>query len=438
MGAGLPISIMEPLPERKQLAVAQILKQGRDTLAAVQTADPSAAKGRLREIRRYAADHLPLLLERLRQTLAARYPGLRVKFAATAHEAVDYVRSVSRGTTVLTNNSAVVSRELKPGLLAAGFRVINSYAYEFETKQKGIADYWDLPRLLDRNLAVRFDVSRRMAGLEEAEVIREYTALLGVNALAAEDGSVFFLQHFTNITRDLHEAREVVLVAGLDKIVKDAEDALFQTQCMGIFGAESMLFEVQPGAGQKTGEAPGELPASPPGVARGLHLILLDNGRHDLLAGKYRDLFLCIGCRACNQRCPVRHSFAGADYVWTPRNYLKQFLDGKSSSIDTCLHCEGCRLACPLEIDLPHLMWEAKLDYVAKHRVSLGHMVLGRPELIARAGSMAAPLANAALRVGPLRRVMELVPGIHREVRMPAFHRETFAAWFARYGRKGQ
>jgi L-lactate utilization protein LutB len=192
-----------------------------------------------------------------------------------------------------------------------------------------------------------------------------------------------------------------------------------------------MLFEVQPGANETSGKEPGGLPLLPPGAERGLDHLILDNGRTGLLAGKFHDLFLCIGCRACNQRCPIRHSFARAGHVWTPRNYLNQFMDGASKSIDGCLHCEGCRLVCPLEIDLPHLMWEAKLDYVVRHGVSFGHKILGRPELIARAGSMAAPLANAALRLRILRRAMEVVPGIHRDVRMPAFHRETFAAWFA-------
>ncbi|MGB9887713.1 MAG: hypothetical protein ACPLPT_08470 [Moorellales bacterium] len=432
MSASLPIWVMEPISEVKRTAVAEKLKLLRAPSSDTQAGDLAAVKRRLREVREYAASHLDELLNELVDVLPDRYPQLKIVTAATAREAVDYVSRVAAGNYVFINNSAVVRRELKPHLLAQGLRVVNSYKQEFDARQQGVADYWDLPRLLDRNLQYEFEVSKRTVGLPPGDdEVREYVALLGVNAVSAADGTVFFLQHFTNIYKDLQRARRVVLVIGLDKLAKDLEAAAFQTRCMGLFGAESMVLEVQPGASVKEPPVePAELPPGLEGEGRELHVVILDNGRRDLLRSKFRELFLCIGCRACNQRCPVRHSFQ-VDWVWTPRNYLKQFLDGAIKSIDVCLHCESCRLACPLEIDIPHLMWEAKLDYVRKHGVSVSHMVLGRPELIAKAGSMAAPIANRGLKIKPLRMAMEMAVGVHREVRMPEFHRETFAAWFA-------
>jgi hypothetical protein len=51
---------------------------------------------------------------------------------------------------------------------------------------------------------------------------------------------------------------------------------------------------------------------------------------------------------------------------------------------------------------------------------------MDRPELLARIGSMTAPLSNWASRLSVFKRVLEAVVGVHRKARLPAFHRRTF------------
>jgi L-lactate utilization protein LutB len=140
----------------------------------------------------------------------------------------------------------------------------------------------------------------------------------------------------------------------------------------------------------------------------------------------YQDLLLCIGCRACNRHCPIRHTFDVEEYIWTPRNYLAEFMDRKSPSVDTCLHCEACRIHCPLEIDLPGMMWMAKMDTAYRHRRSFSHRLLGSPERLARAGSLSAPIANPALKLPPVRALVEAVAGLDHRANLPSFSRQTF------------
>ena len=256
--------------------------------------------------------------------------------------------------------------------------------------------------------------------------------MLGVNAVSAEDGTVFFLQHYHNILNDLRNARKVILVIGIDKIVKSRDDADFQTKCMGIFGMESVTLSVQPQPDDIQSIIDLDLP--PAGGEKELHVIILDNGRTKLPDGKFSELFLCIGCRACNKHCPIRHSFSDADYIWTPRNYLSQFLYGTSSSIDVCLHCEACRLECPVDIDLPHLMWQANMDYVKKHGTSLSHRILGAPERLARLASPFAPIANLLMHWKPVRVPMEFITGIDRKTTLPVFHSRPFRKRFQNNG----
>lgn len=438
MSRGLPIRILEPVPTEKNRLYADKLWKKTAAAPEIPVLSLEQIKSRLKTIRQYSAENIKPLLEELTNKLADKYPGLNVKVAGDAADAVDHIRALTPGKdTVFTNNSSLLGMELKAALLASGYKIVNSYFNEFEAKEGRIRDYWDLPRMLQEwNLAAQFDLAVNSEGVIEPGPVdppaRDAVLLLGVNAVSAEDGTVFFLEHFNNIRKDIAQAKDIFLVIPLEKIIRTTEEAAFQTRCVGLFGAESMLFEVQAKAVPKpsiSGLKMEDMPLLGEGDARNLHVIILDNHRSQILRGRYKDLMLCIGCRACNQRCPARHSFINEDYAWTPRNYLKAYIDGTSKHLDACLHCEGCRLACPLGINIPHMMWEAKLNYVRTHRRPLRHFVLGMAEVVAQAGSTFAPIMNYALKVKAFRWVLGYVPGIHKDIVMPSFEKQTFLQW---------
>lgn len=430
MSRDLPIWIREPRSTGKRdLLARKLFRGGWEAGLIPETASVDDIRRRLKRIREYAHDHIHSLTKELETTLSQKYQQVAVKSALDDVEAIKYIIGISGGIdTISINDSSIVSRELKPGLVANGFTVINSYLNEFDVKERKILDYWDLPHLVDNNITGTFDVSIKMVGIDQLGVddteTMGYLAVLGVNAVSAEDGTVFFLQHFFNIHRDLRQAEKVILVIGLDKIAKSREDAAFVSECIGIFGMESSLLGIQPKASETLSLT--ELSLPPVGTCRELHVIILDNGRINLLKTQFRNLFLCIGCRACNEHCPIRHSFSDVDYIWSPKNYLNEFLDGKINSIDVCLHCESCRLDCPLDIDLPNLMWQAKIDYISEHGRSFYHKILGMPEMLARFGTYFTPLANWMMNNKLVRILMELMLGIDRKANLPKFHRLTF------------
>jgi len=428
----VPIRIIEPVSNKKAALFAESLVSGRqERFSSREVENLQEIKCRLKNIREHTRDNITALGEQLSSVLSRLYPGVNPVLCANSDDAVSYIQAVASGIrTISVNNSSVVARELKPALIRGNCTVINSYLSEFAVQEKMIRDYWDIPLLLENknNPAGSFDVSLRMNGLDgqgpSGAAAKKYLAVLGVNAAGAEDGSLFFLQHFHNIAHDLADAQKVVLVIGLDKIVKTGKDAGFVAECMGVFGMESTLLGIQPAKEQVPSVADMELP--PADGERELHVILLDNGRTDLSQTRFRDLLLCIGCRACNRFCPIRYSFADNNHLWTPRNYLQDFLDGCTGSLDTCLHCEACRYVCPVDIDLPALMWEAQRQPAKKHKRSFYHRILGSPELLAGAGSFIAPLANRLMHMYPVRIIMEYVTGIDRNSNLPLFHESTF------------
>ncbi|MFA5316350.1 MAG: 4Fe-4S dicluster domain-containing protein [Dehalococcoidales bacterium] len=432
----LPVWIIEPDTTGKRREVAAKLpREGRKVPGISETANIIEIKRRLRDIREYSRDNINSLVQELHTNLTKKYPGVRLKSTRDAAEAIKYINEVAGGTnTISVNNSSIVNQELKPGLISSGFTVINSYINEYDIKEKKVRDYWDLPHLLGKNLIPSFEVSKKVAGINRTPqdtTVKDYLAVLGVNAISADDGTVFFVQHFHNIYRDLKEAKKVFLIVGLDKIARSRQDAALVTECMGIFGMESLLL----GMRTKANKIPATMEITPLGsdTDRELHIILLDNGRTKMTQGKFRDLFLCIGCSACNQYCPIRFSF-DVDYNWTPRIYLNQFLLGTGKSVDVCLHCEACRYNCPIGIDLPYLMWQAKLDHIKKHGRSLKNILLGTPELLAKLGSIFGSLGNRLMGLSLIRIPMELITGIDRKANLPTFHSRTFRKWFRENG----
>ncbi len=398
-----------------------------------------AVKERLQEIRRDARDNHASLLAALKRTLS-RYVKITVTTAGDAREAASYIRDIAAGINIVSlNKSNVVVNELRPELEKAGFASYLRYFREFQnfeevTFQKQVKDYWSLPGMHGRGLVESFEAQQTIGTLN-ARAARNYLAILGVNAISADDGAVFFLQHMSNISKDLEQAQKVILIVSLEKILKDREEALFHTRCMGMFGLESILLDLMPREAEKFDFD--SLPVLRDNPDMELHVIIFDNGRSRLLSTVYEDLFLCIDCRACASQCPIgQHMAMEEGMVYSPKNYLWGFLQGWQPSVEACLHCGRCHGECPVDIDIPALLWRSQFAYYDQHGRSWQKMMLDDPELLAKLGSWTAPLSNWATKTSPAKALMQIFAGIHRQAQLPPFHRQTFRDWY-KGGRRG-
>jgi L-lactate utilization protein LutB len=424
------IQVLEPAAVQRQRQAAGIVV-GKETQL-----DLESIKAHLKEIRQDARERHAPLFKDLKKILD-RYPEVKVCVAADAKEAASYIRHIAGKDGIASiNKSSVVVNELRPELNAAGLKTYIRYFSEFknlEKFEKKIDDYWDLPGLHERGLLEWFGITHIVHQLNSSQT-RDYVALLGVNAISAEDGSVFFLQHMSNIYHDIEQAEKVVLVVSLDKILPNKEAAFFHTKAMGIFGLESVLLDLAPHHNEEYNFD--NLPLAGDHT-RELHLLILDNGRSELLNNGYEDLFLCIDCRACARQCPIgKHLLVSRGMSYSPKNYLLGFLQGWLPSIEACLHCGRCEVECPVDIDIPALLWQSQIDYYARRGRSWKKKMLDDPEFLAKIGSWTAPLANWAKNRSIVKLIMQSVAGIHRKAHLPTFHRQTLQKW-DRGGRHG-
>ena len=421
----LPVWFLMPDSQPKRARVAERLTSPRQ---AAPPLDEEALCDRLRAIRTDTAEHLDELLGQLTSTLQERY-GVTSLEATTAQEAADEItRLTSPSRRVLVNRSATVA-ELRPHLKARGLEVVDTYDEQLVRPEQGVERYW---QLAPPSAEVAWEAFRPQSIHSSAQRSAD-VGVLGVNAIAAKDGTVFFVQHLSNISEILGRAGKVVLVVGVERVVRDWDAAAFVARAQARYGTLSVALGV-PHRGSSKGEIPARRPltfSSPaPDVAcTPAHVILLDNGRRSWLNdSRYRDLFLCIGCQSCLLECPTQ-PYYGKETGWTPRDYLMAFLRDDNPSLRECITCGRCGARCPLDIDLPAMISEAKAEAGATRWQDQFYCNIG---LLFQASSLAAPLSNWLFNWPLARLPMEWVADMDRERKLPPFHRNTFLRQYRR------
>lgn len=420
--------VFEPSSEDKRKHVASIYgkkKSVRKTLPEI--------KEELKEIRKKNRERIERNIEKFKSTME-KYPLIKTHFAPDANALLQIIRQhVLRKDLISLNKSNVVINEIRPKLKSQGFRSYVRYFSEFEDlslEKKFFTDYWMLPGLHEKNLLETFDLKASLDLLRN-EKTRDYVSVLGVNAASAENGNLYFLQHMSNITKDINGAKTIFFVVPIEKIVENDHDAKIHVQSMGVFGLESVILDLKP----KKEEAFDFESLPFVDGEKHVHVVIFDNGRSRLPSTPFSDLLLCIDCRACARQCPVgQHLPQITDIVYSPKNLLLLHLQGSIGPFEICLHCGRCEVECPVGIQIPELLWKAQIEYYEKRGRSIIKMMLDDPELLAKIGVLLSPFSNWAMKIPFVRLLMWLFPGIHTKAKLPSFSRQTFRKWYE--GRK--
>ena len=152
----------------------------------------------------------------------------------------------------------------------------------------------------------------------------------------------------------------------------------------------------------------------------------------------------CNGCGNCRTQdadlrmCP----FFRLDPIEeaSPRskaNVVRSLMTGELSARDMssegvkrlaklCFNCKQCELECPANVDIPHLMIEARAAYVAENGLSRADWILARAHSFGALGCSIAPLANWVLGSRTGRWLVEKILHVARRRRLPPFARRTF------------
>lgn len=143
----------------------------------------------------------------------------------------------------------------------------------------------------------------------------------------------------------------------------------------------------------------------------------------------------CIKCNICNTYCPVSNVtrlFPGPKYVGPQAERFRTDEISPDASLDYCSGCSICTQVCPQGVKIAEINARARAKMVAG-RIPLRNKLIARPALLGRLAQPVAPLANVVLKVGVVRRLMELALGIHRDAPLPRISARGFQAWARRH-----
>ncbi|MEU5866108.1 lactate utilization protein B [Nonomuraea sp. NPDC047529] len=259
--------------------------------------------------------------------------------------------------------------------------------------------------------------------------LKSKVAVSGANFMIAETGTLVVLESEGNGRMCLTLPETLISVVGIEKLLPSWQDL-------------EVFLQLLPRS--STGERMNPYTSTWTGATEGqdFHLVLLDNGRTDVLADEVgRQALRCIRCSACLNVCPVYERAGGHAYgsvypgpigaILTPQ------LRGMSSDLDASLPfasslCGACLEVCPVAIDIPEVLVDlrAKAPHAAAERAGMkvAGWVLGDQARLARAQRLAGRLR----RLVPRRRLPGPLSAWTDTRDVPDIPEESFRDWWER------
>jgi L-lactate dehydrogenase complex protein LldF len=104
-----------------------------------------------------------------------------------------------------------------------------------------------------------------------------------------------------------------------------------------------------------------------------VHVVIIDNGRSEILGTEYTEMLACIRCGACLNACPVYRQTGGHAYGWVYPGPMGAVLTpllleaGEAGEVANASSlCGACWDACPVGIPLQDMLLALRRDHAAE------------------------------------------------------------------------
>lgn len=186
--------------------------------------------------------------------------------------------------------------------------------------------------------------------------------ITGGNFLVAETGSVAIVTNEGNGDLSSCLPKVHIVTASIEKVIPDLHSlgSLFRLLKRSATGQIMTVYTTLFNGPKRKHDLDGP---------DEFHVVLLDNGRSDILGSDYQDILRCIKCGACLNHCPVYTSIGGHAYGWVypgpMGSVLTPLLVGRENAADlpnACTLNGRCKTVCPVKIPLPDLLRQHRTD----------------------------------------------------------------------------
>ena len=392
----------------------------------------------LREQARAVKEHTLANLERYLEDFVARAEatGARGPWARDAREACAIVAELAEraGATRLVKSKSMTTEEigLNAALERAGKEPVETDLGEWIIQLAGETPSHIIVPAIHKTKAQIAELFVAELAIEKSDdvevltatarrILREHFAradlgISGVNFGVAETGTLLILENEGNVRLTTSLPRVHVALMGIEKVIPRFADLEVFLRLLPRSGTGQHLTSYQSlisGPEPEGGEGPREL-----------HLVLLDNGRSELLRERaLRQTLACIRCGACLNACPVYRAIGGHAYGSVYPGPIGAILTPQLFGAERARHlpfasslCGACRDVCPVKIDIPNVLLELRARLATGAALG-GETPATRPGALERFGwrlwawscggprrfALAAGLGRLAARLGLMR-----------------------------------
>ncbi len=344
-------------------------------------------RDRTRAIRLHSLGNLDRLLAHFADRVEA--VGGHVHWAADADEANEAVSGILEhtGSTLVVKSKSMVSEEIAVNhyLESRGMTVVETDLGEFiiqlagDTPSHIIAPVLHMTRqdvglLFTDRLGVPYtdhpSELNRIAREHLREVfLRADAGISGVNLAVAESGSLILVTNEGNGRLATTAPRVHIALMGMERIASRWEDAavVLETLSRSATGQRLSVY---------TNVISGPRRPDDPDGPQELHVVILDNGRSDILAGETAEILACIRCGACLNVCPVYRTAGGHAYGTVYSGPVGSVVTPGLAGMEPWWElpyastlCGACEEVCPVRIEIPRMLLKLREQAASQGRL---------------------------------------------------------------------
>src|SRR4051794_26630387 len=353
---------------------------GRWSALRAELSDADELREAARSLRSAVITRLPELLGQVADRVEAA--GGTVFFAADADEANEYIVALARrrGARQVVKSKSMVTEEmeLNQRLADAGVEAVETDLGEGVQQLDGEPPAHILGPAMHKSQddGVRVLAPLGYAGGEAPDAMTAFArrtlrrrfleadmGITGVNFAVAETGTLITVTNEGNGRLTAGAPPVHVAVMGMERVVASWAEADLLLALLGRAGAgvsfPTYVSLVTGPRREREADGPDEL-----------HLVIVDNGRSNILGSPSQEALNCIRCGACLNTCPVYRQIGGHAYdpvysgpigaVIVP--LLRGTPEAQELSHASSL-CGACWKACPVAIPLHELLLQGRAEH---------------------------------------------------------------------------
>jgi L-lactate dehydrogenase complex protein LldF len=330
-----------------------------------------------------AIEHLDLYLTQFEDQITKR--GAKVFWAEDSEQALNFIGDLCKEKqckSVVKSKSMVTEEiHLNDYLTSIGVESVETDLGEYIQQMDGEAPYHivtpamhkskeDVAQLFNKHLGTDISLTPEQLTLVARKNLRDKyvqaeIGITGANFILSDIGGIALTENEGNARLSVAWPKTHVVIVGIEKTIPSMNDLGLFWPLLATYGTGQQITvynSIITGPRQ-----PGEVDGP-----EEMYVILLDNGRTDLLSNaKAREALYCIRCGACLNACPVYKNIGGHAYdttysgpigsVITP--HLRGMHDYKHLSYASSL-CGNCTEVCPVKINIHELLLENRRESV--------------------------------------------------------------------------